>query len=224
MARHAFFVTGTDTEIGKTFVAGALLHAFAARGLRTLGMKPVAAGCDADGTNEDVEALRAASTVVQPAAEVCPFLFKQPIAPHLAAADEGRRIDLSAIVARYRALDALTDVLIVEGVGGFLVPFNADEDSADLAVRLQLPVILVVGMRLGCINHTLLTQEAIAARGLRLAGWVANRIDSHMRKADENVATLRALVRAPLLADVPYRPVDGAAGAGRLIDLAPLIG
>lgn len=224
MAQHAFFVTGTDTEIGKTFTASALLHAFAARGLRTLGMKPVAAGCDADGKNEDVEALRAASTVVLPAAEVCPNLFTQPIAPHLAAVDEGRRIDLAAIVARYQALDALTDVLIVEGVGGFCVPFNAEEGSADLAVRLRLPVVLVVGMRLGCINHTLLTQEAIAARGLRLAGWVANRIDPHMRKADENVATLRALVRAPLLADVPYRPVDGAAGAARLMDLAPLIG
>lgn len=223
MAQHAFFVTGTDTEIGKTFTASVLLHAFAARGLRTLGMKPVAAGCDADGKNEDVEALRAASTVVLPAAQVCPYLFAQPIAPHLAAADERRRIELSAIVARYRALDALTDVLIVEGVGGFRVPFNADEDSADLAVRLQLPVVLVVGMRLGCINHTLLTQEAIAARGLRLVGWVANRIDPHMRKADENVATLRALVRAPLLADVPYRPDGGAAGAARLMDLAPLI-
>lgn len=223
MARHAFFVTGTDTEIGKTFTACALLHAFAARGLRTLGMKPVAAGCAADGTNEDVEALRAASTVARPATEVCPYLFGQPIAPHLAARDEGRSIELTAILLRYRALAALADVLIVEGVGGFCVPFDGDESSADLAVRLQLPVVLVVGLRLGCINHTLLTQEAIAARGLRLAGWVANRIDPQMARIDDNVAALRERVHAPLLADVPYRPIDGALGAGRLLDIEALL-
>ena len=201
---HAWFVTGTDTEIGKTFVSCALLHAARARGLRAIGMKPVAAGCDRDGKNDDVEALAAASSEALDHRRINPYLLKAPIAPHIAASEEGVRIDPAVIVSAYRELAAMADVVIVEGVGGFRVPFDDRQDSADLAVALGLPVILVVGLRLGCINHALLSVEAIAARGLRLAGWVANRIDPDMLRAEENLAALQVRIPAPLLGSIPF--------------------
>lgn len=199
-----FFVTGTDTGVGKTLVSCALLHAFAAASLRTVGMKPVTAGCDAAGDNEDVTALMAASSVAAPAALVNVYRFAPPIAPHLAAAEAGEHIALARIEDAYRALALLADVVIVEGVGGFCVPLNAHEDTADLAVRLGLPVILVVGLRLGCLNHALLTAQAIRARGLALAGWVANAVDPSMERADANVSTLESRLAAPLVARVPF--------------------
>ena len=152
----AWFVTGTDTEVGKTFVTCALLHAFAAQGLNAVGMKPIAAGTDADGCNEDVEQLLAAMPV-KPARElVNPYLFAPPIAPHIAAAEAGRAIEPGPIRTAFDALRAHADAVLVEGVGGFLVPLGPRYDAADLAQDLALPVILVVGMRLGCINHALL--------------------------------------------------------------------
>ena len=204
--KHAWFVTGTDTEIGKTFVSCALLHAARAQGLRAIGMKPVAAGCGSDGRNDDVEAIAAASSESLERRRINPYLLKAPIAPHIAAAEEGVRIEPAVIVAAYRELAALADVVIVEGVGGFRVPFDDRQDSADLAVALGLPVILVVGLRLGCINHALLSVEAIAARGLRLAGWVANRIDPTMLRAEENLVALQARIPAPLLGCIPCLP------------------
>ncbi|MBX6392407.1 MAG: dethiobiotin synthase [Burkholderiales bacterium] len=216
------FVTGTDTEVGKTRVAAALLHAFAARRLRTVGMKPVAAGCDAQGLNEDVETLCAASSVKAPREWVCPYLFQPPIAPHIAAAEAGVTIDLAHIEARYRELRTLADVVIVEGVGGWLVPLNARETGADLARRLGAPVVLVVGMRLGCINHALLTQEAILARGLRLAGWVANRVDPDMQRTERNLEALRERLQAPLLADFPYAPGTASETFAGCFDLSLL--
>lgn len=200
----AWFVTGTDTGIGKTFVSCALLHALRARGLRTAGMKPIAAGIEADDTNEDVERLRAASSVQVDRPLVNPYLLRQPVAPHLAAAEEGIRLELPTIRDAFDALTDLADAVIVEGCGGFVVPLDESHDTADLALCLDLPVILVVGMRLGCLNHALLTEEAIARRGLTLAGWVANRIDPRMLRIDANLSTLEARIAAPLLGVVPH--------------------
>ncbi|MBS1189329.1 MAG: bioD [Rhodocyclaceae bacterium] len=211
--KHAWFIAGTDTEIGKTFVACTLLHAARARGWSAVGMKPVAAGTAPDGTNEDVEQLRAASSLDLPLRLINPYLFQAPIAPHIAAAEEGIDIDFARIGKAYGELAAQADVVVVEGVGGFRVPLGEDRDSADLAVALGLPVILVVGMRLGCISHALLTAEAIAARGLTLAGWVANRVDPAMTRFEENLAALRRRLPAPLLGVVPHGPAGGAAGA-----------
>jgi len=214
--KAGFFVAGTDTGVGKTAFSAALLRSFAELGLRTAGMKPVAAGCT-DGRNEDVEALVAASSARVDRSLVCPYLFEPPIAPHIAAGEAGVRIDLAVIERAFTALSDRFDVIVVEGVGGFRVPLNEREDAAGLARRLGLPVILVVGLRLGCLNHALLTRDAIAAEGLKLAGWVANRIDPGMARVEENVAALRERLGAPLIADVPY----GAVSALR-VPLGPL--
>nr|MBL8411193.1 dethiobiotin synthase [Dechloromonas sp.] len=210
---QAYFLTGTDTEIGKTFITCALLRHAAERGLRAAGIKPVAAGTGAEGRNEDVENIRAAASIALPDETLNPYCFRAAVAPHIAAAEEGVRIDFGRIADGVNNGRKLTDLLIVEGVGGFRVPLGPDGDSADLAVRLGLPVIFVVGMRLGCINHALLSAEAIAARGLPIAGWVANRIDPAMSRFEENLATLENLLPAPLLGVVPHAPLGGNAGA-----------
>lgn len=217
------FVTGTDTEIGKTLASCALLHAHAGKGRRVAGMKPVAAGVGADGVNEDVAQLRAASTVDAPYDLVNPFLFREPLAPHIAAQREGATINMARIVAAYQALCALADVVIVEGVGGFRVPLGERWDSADLAARLGLPVVLVVGLRLGCLNHALLTAESVRAAGLRLAGWIANAIDPGMAAPGENVAALAERLSAPLLGRFPHSPRAEAGALARLVDVAPLV-
>ncbi len=170
----SYFITGTDTGAGKTLVSCALLHGFAAQGKSVVGMKPVAAGSADGGQHEDVRQLRAASNVLASGGQINPYCFMQAVAPHLAARFVGVRINFARIMESFSELNAQADVVIVEGVGGFRVPLNDEQDSADLAEQLGLPVILVVGMRLGCLNHALLTAEAIAARGLTLAGWVAN--------------------------------------------------
>lgn len=207
-----FFITGTDTGVGKTLFSAGLLHALAALGVRAVGMKPVAAGAEqVQGTwiNEDVALLRAASVVEAPMEWVNPYLFREPIAPHIAAERKGVRIDLPRIVAARDALAERAEVVVVEGVGGFRVPLGPASDTADLAMRLGMPVMLVVGMRLGCLNHALLTAEAIAARGLPLVAWVANRIDPGMAAYDENLEALRARLPAPLLAELPHMtPAD----------------
>ncbi|MBI1398214.1 MAG: dethiobiotin synthase [Betaproteobacteria bacterium] len=204
---RGFFVTGTDTEVGKTLVAAALMHALRRRNRSVIGMKPVAAGGEwSNGTvrNEDVDTLRAAATVVCDDDATHPYVFREPIAPHIASEREGRPIELRTILASFATLAKRADVVVVEGAGGFLVPLNARETFADLATALGLPVVLVVGMRLGCINHALLTQEAILARGLSFAGWVANHVTKDMPVRAENVATLRERLRAPLLAEIPH--------------------
>jgi dethiobiotin synthetase len=173
----SYFITGTDTDVGKTLVSCALLHGFAARGRRVVGMKPVAAGCTAGALSDDVLQLRAASNITASDELVNPYAFEPAIAPHLAAQQAGVVIDLMRIVAAYRKLAAQADVVIVEGAGGFMVPLNGSQTGADLAQQLGLPVILVVGMRLGCINHALLTVRAIAELRLQCAGWVANVLD-----------------------------------------------
>jgi dethiobiotin synthase len=202
--KPAWFVTGTDTEIGKTFVACALLHTLRRAGLSAVAMKPIAAGFDDSGRNDDVERLLAASSLQPPRELVNPYGFKAAIAPHIAAAEEGRHIELTQIVAAFAQLQTLADAVLVEGVGGFCVPLDRTHDTADLAAALKLPVIMVVGMRLGCINHALLTQQAILARGLPLAGWVANRIDPAMLRCSENIAALQERLTAPLLGVVEH--------------------
>ncbi|MEM5365653.1 dethiobiotin synthase [Paraburkholderia azotifigens] len=207
----SLFVTGTDTEIGKTLVSAALLRGFVREGLRATAMKPIAAGATlVDGVlhNEDADQLDDAANVLLPPDIRTPFMLKEPAAPHIAAAHENVMLDMTRIVdAHMQALD-MADVVVVEGVGGFRVPLTDAHDTADLAFALNLPVVLVVGMRLGCISHALLTAEAIVARGLRIAGWVANRVDPAMLFPDENIDTLRTWLDrqydAPLLGVVPH--------------------
>ena len=195
----AFFITGTDTGVGKTHVTCALLHATRQHGWTTVGMKPIAAGVEADGRNEDVARLWAASSIQPPISLINPFLYDTPIAPHIAAQEAGRPIDLAVIQQALAQLRMQVDIVWVEGVGGFLVPLDAQWDTADLAQCLALPVVLVVGMRLGCLNHALLTAEAIERRGLSLAGWVANCIDPALSRFEDNLNTLQTRLNAPLL-------------------------
>ena len=218
---HAYFLTGTDTEIGKTFITCALLLRAGQLGLTAAGIKPVAAGTDAAGRNEDVERIRAASNVELPTDVINPYRFAPAIAPHLAAAEAGVSIDFARIAAACASARQQADLVIVEGVGGFCVPLGVDRDSADLAVALALPLILVVGLRLGCLNHALLTAEAIAARSLTLAGWVANRIDPDMARAEDNITALRERLAAPLLGSVPRITGGQPAEAASYLDLPP---
>lgn len=222
----SWFITGTDTGVGKTRVSAALLHGLRARGLTAVGMKPVAAGAERDAqgglSNEDVIQLRAAASFAVPPELDNPYLLSEPLSPHLAAAHEGVQIDVPAIVAAYAGLRLKAEAVVIEGAGGFIVPLSDTATSADLAQRLALPVILVVGLRLGCLNHALLTQEAIERRGLKLAGWVANHIDPAMQAQAANVATLQRLLHAPMLADWPHAP--GVEPAALTLDLSHLLG
>ena len=204
---HGIFITGTDTGVGKTRIATALLRAFAGRGLRAVGMKPIAAGCErVDGAlvNADVTALTSASTVAALDDLINPYRFQPAIAPHLAAELAGETISLQRIRDAYVALAARADRVVVEGAGGFLVPLNEREDFGDLARLLELPVLLVVGMRLGCLNHALLTAEAVQRRGLQFAGWVANRLDATTPAFEQNVQALCKRIDAPMLGIVPF--------------------
>lgn len=202
-----FFVTGTDTGIGKTTVSCALLRAFAAQGKTVVGMKPIAAGSE-NGQWMDVEQLLAASNVSVTRRQINPYAFDSPISPHIAAQRAGTEIDLAVIQRVYLELSKQAEIVIVEGAGGFLVPINPLQTGADLARALNLPVILVVGMRLGCLNHALLTAQAIQAAGLTLAGWVANCMDSQMLVLAENIATLEQRLDCPLLGVVPFGEED----------------
>ena len=202
-----FFITGTDTGVGKTFVTGVLMHALLKQGLSVAPMKPVAAGTiDTDGIalNEDVALLMALAGHPFPLHAVNPYCFRDAIAPHIAAAREGVEADIGVIQTAYLELRTRADVVLVEGAGGFLVPLSNSESMALIPQALLLPVILVVGMRLGCINHALLTVEAIGARGLKLAGWIANTPDQTMKAYAENLSTLQRLISAPLLGEIPY--------------------
>ena len=221
------FVTGTDTGVGKTTVACALIHALAARGVDAMPMKPVAAGAvvhEGGWANADSIALaRAAGRDASRLGDVTPILLREPMAPHIAAAREKRRITLEPVRAAFQRLAKDGGFMVVEGVGGFLVPLDDELDTVDLARALGLPVLLVVGLRLGCLNHALLTAQAIAASKLQFAGWIANAVDPEMAVPDENVAALERRLAAPLLGRLPFAaPPDPAALASR-IDVRPLL-
>lgn len=207
MQKH-FFLAGTDTDVGKTLVSCALLRSAEAKGEATLGLKPIAAGCEVDENtlhNGDALALMEASTIKRPYGAVNPIALVEPIAPHIAAEQAG--ISVSASVLASQCQQQLLDeyFAIVEGAGGWRVPLNSTETMADLAKALQLPVILVVGFKLGCLNHALLTVEAIARDGLRLSAWVANQIDPDMAVVEENLASLQSMIKAPCLGFIPYQ-------------------
>ncbi|MFM7066178.1 MAG: dethiobiotin synthase [Gammaproteobacteria bacterium] len=210
MKRAAYFVTGTDTEVGKTLCTAAWLRVARLQGLRTVGMKPIASGCVATPAglrNEDALAHLGESSAPQPDyAAINPHAFAPAIAPHIAAAEAGVRIDPERLCRQWQALTADRDFALMEGAGGWLVPLDEAHFFPVLATRLQLPVLLVVGLRLGCINHALLTAEAIAARGLRLAGWVGNRIDPGFSRLEDNLAALHRHLPAPCLGVVPPLP------------------
>jgi dethiobiotin synthetase len=205
----AFFVTATDTDVGKTFASCAMLAALSACGLSTLGVKPVAAGadCNADGWhNSDALALQRYASIDLDYAQVNPVLLREPASPHIAAALEGKRVSVDKVSGFIRGvLLKRPDFAIVEGAGGWRVPLNDREMLSDLAVALGLPVILVVPVRLGCINHACLAVEAIRRDGLPVAGWIANSLSAvQMDHHRANVDTLGRIIRAPLLAELPY--------------------
>jgi dethiobiotin synthetase len=222
-----FFITGTDTEIGKTWCTVALLTALRQRGHTALGMKPVASGCvrTHDGLRSDDALLlmQHSSPPVPPYALINPYAFAAPIAPHLAAQQAGLDIRLELIVDNARKLQGQTGLIVVEGVGGWCVPLNARETVADLALALGLPVILVVGIRLGCLNHALLTAAALRQSGNRLAGWIANRIEPATLCAEENIASLRERLAAPLLGVMPYMENFDAERLADRLELKPLL-
>lgn len=226
-AACAYFITGTDTEIGKTLISSALLHALVQAGVQAAGMKPIAAGAELRSGvwhNEDVDQLTAVANVALPRELVTPYLMQEAAAPHIAAALEGITIDLAHIRACYARIADMVEAVVVEGVGGFRVPLSGQCDTADLAQQLGLPVIMVVGLRLGCLNHALLTAESITARGLTLVGWVANSVDVGMSHGAANIDALAQRLNAPLLGYVPRLAEPSAALVAAHLDFSSLPG
>lgn len=213
-SKRGFFITGTDTEVGKTLIASALILKIKslAPHQTVMGFKPVVAGISQLSAgltvNEDLESLKLASGYLGNASDLCPYVLPTPAAPHLVAKSMGVKLELSTMLSAYEGISAQADWTVVEGAGGFLVPINEEQDLGDLAQALQIPVILVIGLRLGCINHALLSVAAIAQRRLMLAGWVANTIDPDMPYLEENIDTLRARIFAPLLGIVKPLPAE----------------
>jgi dethiobiotin synthetase len=205
-----FFITGTDTEVGKTLLSGALILKLREAGIGAIGFKPVVAGTyiDSNGQklNEDLETLRIASGLDSQEPSLCPYVLNEAAAPHLVAKKNGVYLDSSIILGDLHSLSQQFEVVVVEGAGGFLVPLNEQEDLGDLSQAMDLPVILVVGMRLGCINHALLTCEAIVSRQLTIAGWVANTLSEEMPLLEENIQTLKDRIFAPFLGVIPTLP------------------
>jgi dethiobiotin synthetase len=216
------YITGTDTGVGKTLVSASILAGLNARGTRAIGMKPVASGCETAPQglrNADAELLIANSAGSLDYADVNPYAFAEPIAPHLAASDAGVEIDLAKIQLHFAALSTMSQCVIVEGVGGWMAPLGPQLMQAEVACALGLPVILVVGLRLGCINHALLTARAIRADGCRLAGWIGSAIDPDMRRLDANLATLRERLAAPCAGVLPHVTKIAPGSLARHLDL-----
>ena len=221
---RGYFITGTDTDVGKTIIALGMIEKLQQQGDKVGVMKPISAGCKIthDGLrNSDAMQLQQQSNVRLDYHTINPYAFAPAIAPHIAAADAGVRVDLETIYQHYQTIAAQSDCVIVEGAGGWQTPLNDFQTIADLAKRLQLPVILVVGMRLGCISHALLTVESICATGLPLAGWVANQIQPEMSRLEENIATLQQRIDAPLLGHVPYLESCDATTVAQQLTLPP---
>jgi dethiobiotin synthetase len=201
MIPHGFFITGTDTDAGKTLISASLLHLFKIRGLKTIGFKPVASG----GHQDTLMAQQNASEFL-PTEIITPFFFAEAIAPHIAAQKNNDHLSVAGLLQRFHNIQQYhADLIIIEGAGGWLTPLNENETLADFAAAISYPVILVVGMRLGCVNHALLTVAAIQARGLSIHGWVANCIDEKMQYCAENISSLQRMIAAPLLGIVPYQ-------------------
>lgn len=200
---RGIFVTGTDTEVGKTYVSCALLDMLKQQGVNTAAMKPVASGAEKikdQYVNDDALCLQRAATVDATYTQINPYIFSEAIAPHIAASRAGDEIKLETIMQSYQCLSEMADFVLVEGVGGWLVPLNAKQTVADLAKKLDLPVLLVVGMRLGCINHALLTAMAIEQSGVKLQGWIANKLEGDYVAVNENIESIQRRIKAPLLA------------------------
>lgn len=210
------FITGTDTEVGKTVVATAMIRALVQAGHRIAAMKPIAAGAERGTTgrqNSDAVALQAAANVPATYEIVNPYCLELAASPHIAAAKEGASIKLAPIVQAFGHLTRSSDLVIVEGAGGWHAPINETETMADIPATLDLPVVLVVGLRLGCLNHALLTAQAIEARGLTCVGWIGNHLQPSFEHAAENLATLEARLAAPLLDVVPFQEHGSATPA-----------
>lgn len=218
-----WFITGTDTEVGKTVASGALLQAASAAGLTTAGYKPVASGCEitAEGIrNSDALALQRYSSLTLPYEQVNPLAFIEPTSPHIVSAEEGRPIEFAQLSAGLRQLEQQAEWVLVEGAGGWFTPLSATQTYADWVIAEQLPVILVVGIKLGCINHAMLTAAAVRASGLPLAGWIANDIQPPGKRHLEYLATLRQRIEAPCLGEIPYLTDDAQqAECGRFLTL-----
>jgi len=205
--QQGYLITGTDTNAGKTWATLALMQAFKDRGKTVVGMKPVASGCRLEGgtlKNEDALLLQAHASLPLDYDLINPYAYELPVSPHLAGKENP--VDLALLKARFEQLQALADIVLVEGAGGWHAPINAREDISDLALAFGLPVILAVGVKLGCINHAKLTAQAIALKGLRFAGWIAICNDPNMVCSEDTIATLQSALDAPLLGVIPYRP------------------
>ena len=219
--KQGYFVTGTDTGVGKTLVSAALLHFFREKGLGVCGMKPVASGCTdtINGLrNDDADRLIDASNVSADYDLICPYRFLPSIAPHIAAKQEGIVISNNHIVECYQRIESSCDAVVVEGVGGWQVPLDEQKNMSGLAIELGLPVIIVVGARLGCINHALLTAESILTSGLSVAGWVFNQIDPDMQQISAVKETLQARMPGCLIADIPWQEKPDAVEVSRNFD------
>jgi dethiobiotin synthetase len=225
MSPLRLFVTGTDTGVGKTRIAAALCRKFAAAGRRVGAMKPVASGCvpTPQGLrSDDAVALLGAMNVRAAYAEVNPYAFEPAIAPHIAAMEAGRSIDFSVLDRSFERLALQSDVMVVEGAGGWLAPLDSQRTFADLAVHWQLDVILVVGLRLGCLNHALLTMESIQRRGVRLLGWIGNSVEPEFPRRDKNLTALHSRIAAPCLGTFPYAPDCSAEQVAAILSMSLL--
>lgn len=205
-----FFITGTDTEVGKTLVSGALILKLREQGKKVLGFKPVVAGTyqglDGQLLNEDLETFRIALGLNLGQLSLCPYILETPAAPHLVSKSKGIKLELDTLMQAFSEIKEQSDCVVVEGAGGFLTPLNDQKNLGDFAKQIDLPVILVVGMKLGCINHALLTMEALRSRNLKMAGWVANTLSSEMHLLAENIETIQSRIDAPFLGAIPPLP------------------
>lgn len=216
------FVTGTDTGIGKTHIALALMRALKEHGIEVGGMKPVATGCmfdESDSLNDDAQLLQFHASHPIDSVWVNPYGFAEAIAPHIAARNEGREISLAWIKQSYEQIQATSQFVVVEGIGGWEVPLNEHESLPDLVRMLDLPVLLVVGLRLGCLNHAILTSNAIRASGCTLIGWVGNQIDPNFQYIEENLETLQSRINTPMLGRLRYERQTDPTSVGNSLNI-----
>lgn len=206
---QSYLILGTDTGVGKTFFSARLIQHFVQQGHKVLGMKPIASGFEqlpnGQWENEDVAQLRADSNVTAPMDRINPYAFRPAIAPHIAAQEAGINITIPTILNAYQSLTPMADMVVVEGAGGLMVPINEQQTLLDVAKALQLPVIVVVGMRLGCINHALLTVETLLQHNITVSGWVANQIDPEMSRYAQNLKTLQSRLTPPMLVELAWQ-------------------